>query len=409
MAVKTPYGYDKIEPEIEERIKTDRENGWVNPYRCDNSDVVRRDMNRDKNTILRPSFVRDAEKILHHPYYNRYADKTQVFSFYHNDDITRRALHVQLVSRIARNIGALLGLNLDLIEAIALGHDIGHTPFGHAGERFLSELLQNETGRYFNHNVHSARVLDKMFSRNISFQTLDGILCHNGEFEQQEYRPKIKNNFESFDEEMEACYTDESAIKNLVPSTLEGCVVRICDMIAYIGKDRQDARKAKIISDDYTFEKDKIGAENSEIINNLTVDIVEHSYGKDYILLSVDAYNDLKKSKKENYEVIYRNDIIDNQYNEIIRPMFEEVYYKLLGDVKKKNAESEIYKHHIEFVLGGTKYYNDPDYLLEEPNQIVVDYIASMTDDYFVDLYEHLFPKSKYKIQYKSYFKNKNS
>lgn len=173
MAVKTPYGYDKIEPEIEKTIKKNRENGWVNPYRCNDESVIRRDMSRDKNNLLRPSFVRDAEKILHHPYYNRYADKTQVFSFYHNDDITRRALHVQLVSRIARNIGSILGLNLDLIEAISLGHDIGHTPFGHAGERFLSELLQNETGRYFNHNVHSARVLDKMFSRNISFQTLD--------------------------------------------------------------------------------------------------------------------------------------------------------------------------------------------------------------------------------------------
>lgn len=81
-----------------------------------------------------PAFVRDVEKIMHSPYYNRYADKTQVFSFYKNDDISHRALHVQLVSRIARNIGRMLGLDLDLIEAVALGHDIGHTPFGHAGE-----------------------------------------------------------------------------------------------------------------------------------------------------------------------------------------------------------------------------------------------------------------------------------
>lgn len=146
-------------------------------------------MEQDKANLWRPAFVRDIEKILHLPYYNRYVDKTQVFSFYHNDDITRRALHVQLVSRIARNIGSVLGLNLDLIEAIALGHDIGHTPFGHAGERFLDELLKNETGRSFQHNVQSARVLDKLFARNISLQVLDGVLCHNGEFEMQEYRP----------------------------------------------------------------------------------------------------------------------------------------------------------------------------------------------------------------------------
>lgn len=130
---------------------------------------------------------------MHLPYYNRYADKTQVFSFKYNDDITRRAQHVQLVSRIARNIGSVLGLNLDLIEAIALGHDIGHAPFGHAGERFLSELYHNETNRYFNHNVHSARVLDTIFARNFTMQTLDGVLCHNGEFEQQEYKPKYEN------------------------------------------------------------------------------------------------------------------------------------------------------------------------------------------------------------------------
>ena len=110
------------------------------------------------------------------PMYNRYADKTQVFSLYRNDDISRRSSHVQLVSRIARNIGGLLGLNTDLIEAISLGHDIGHTPFGHAGEHKLNELYNGNTGRYFNHNVHSVRVLDQIFNLNLSMETLDGIL-----------------------------------------------------------------------------------------------------------------------------------------------------------------------------------------------------------------------------------------
>ena len=104
--------YDKLSEEVQSRIIQDRENGVVNPYKCNDSSTLRRDMTRDKANLWRPAFVRDAEKILHLPYYNRYADKTQVFSFYNNDDITRRALHVQLVSRIARNIGAALGLNL---------------------------------------------------------------------------------------------------------------------------------------------------------------------------------------------------------------------------------------------------------------------------------------------------------
>ncbi len=178
--------YKKLSPEIQERIISDRKNNRINPYSFRDEDVYRRDNNRDKANLWRPAFVRDVEKIMNVPYYNRYSDKTQVFSFYKNDDISRRAYHVQLVSRIARNIGNVLGLNTDLIEAISLGHDIGHTPFGHEGERQLNAIYNGETGRYFNHNVHSVRVLDGITNWNISLQTLDGILCHNGEMEQQD-------------------------------------------------------------------------------------------------------------------------------------------------------------------------------------------------------------------------------
>ena len=122
-----------LSPELFERIATDRASGYVNPYRCNDDQVIRRiDRAADKGTLLRPAFMRDTEKILHLPAYTRYAGKTQVFSFRSNDDLSRRGLHVQLVSRIARDIGRALGLNCDLIEAIGLGHDLGHTPFGHA-------------------------------------------------------------------------------------------------------------------------------------------------------------------------------------------------------------------------------------------------------------------------------------
>lgn len=397
--------FNKINEELQQKIKDDRENHWVNPYAFKDENATRRDNRVDKANLWRPVFVRDTEKIMHLPYYNRYADKTQVFSFKNNDDITRRAQHVQLVSRVARNIGSVLGLNLDLIEAIALGHDIGHTPFGHAGERFLSELYHNETGRYFNHNVHSTRVLDKIFARNFTTQTLDGVLCHNGEFEQQEYRPNYSKTFDEYDAEVEACYTEGApAIKRLIPSTLEGCVVRICDMIAYLGKDRQDAVLAGIIEPDYQFKTELIGTENAKIINNLTVDIIEHSYGKDYIMLSDKAFKDLSTAKKENYEVIYKNDVMNQQYEEIIKPMFEELYYKLLDDVNINDNDSIIFKHHINPIGDALKQYHGVDYSKEEKNQIVVDYIASMTDDYFIDLHRHLFPDSKYKIEYEPYF-----
>ena len=124
--------YESLSEKIAEKVALKTEN----PYAFSDENAVRRNGNHDNPTVIRPPFIRDCDKILHCPFYNRYADKTQVFSFYKNDDISRRGLHVQLVSRIARTIGRALGLNLELIEAIALGHDIGHTPFGHAGEKF---------------------------------------------------------------------------------------------------------------------------------------------------------------------------------------------------------------------------------------------------------------------------------
>lgn len=397
--------YCDLSKELQERIIDNRAKGYVNPYRTKDEDVVRRKQDWDKNKLLRPAYVRDIEKIMHTPYYNRYADKTQVFSFYKNDDITRRALHVQLVSRIARNIGSLLGLNVDLIEAIALGHDIGHTPFGHAGERYLSECLQEHAGEYFNHNVHSVRVLDIILNRNISLQTLDGILCHNGEFAMQEYRPIPMGDFPHFDHKYEQCYVDETAIGKLVPYTLEACVVRVCDMIAYLGKDRQDAKRANLIVNDSLFDEQAFGKSNPEIINNLIVNIVENSYGKDCIVMDDEYYMAIKATKKENYEKIYFNEAVERTYKESIQPMFHTMYDKLLEDVKNKDVNSIIYKHHIEFVKENTATYGYEAYLEQTtPEQMVVDYMASMTDDYFVDLYEYLFPKSPYKIEYVSYF-----
>lgn len=363
--------------------------------------AIRRDETRDKASVVRPAFVRDIEKIMNCPYYNRYTDKTQVFSLYKNDDISRRALHVQLVSRIARNIGRLLGLNLDLIEAIALGHDMGHTPFGHAGESILSKLYYRRTGRYFNHNVHSVRVLDRIFHYNISLQTLDGILCHNGELELDEYRPSKLSTFEEFDKIFEDCYTkDCSGI--LIPSTLEGCIVRISDIIAYLGKDRQDAERAKLLTDNSVFNDNAIGAFNAKIINNLIVNIVENSYGKDYIKMDEKYYTALKEGKKENYRYIYKTESVGS-INEVIEPMFEKIYAKCLNYILVKDKSSVIYKHHIDYVKNCNKFYNGPDYEDEEPNQIVVDYIASMTDDYMIDLYSYLFPDEP-KVEYVSYF-----
>lgn len=404
--------YHSISQKLQERIREDRAHHVKNPYAFDDTDIIRRDEQHDKANLWRPAFVRDIEKIMHLPFYNRYADKTQVFSLVKNDDISRRSYHVQLVSRIARNIGAVLGLNLDLIEAIALGHDIGHTPFGHAGERIINALYHGETGRYFNHNIQSARVLDGIAKRNISLQTLDGIICHNGELEQQEYRPVKLDSFQAFDQKMETCYVKQDAVEKLVPSTLEACVMRISDIIAYLGKDRQDAEKLGMLpafgDKAQTFSGENIGTTNAEIINNLIVNIIENSYGKDYIQMDPAYFEELKRGKKENYDLIYKADTTEQVIKNQIRPMAEEIYYKLLSDVKQKDQTSIIYKHHFSFVKNLNKYSQASDwyeaYLATEPNQLVVDYMASMTDDYFIDLYQYLFPKGKYGVTYKGYF-----
>ena len=146
---------------------------------------------------LRPNYFRDIDRIIHSLSYTRYADKTQVFSYKENDHISKRMIHVQLVSKVARTIGRALNLNEDLIEAIALGHDIGHTPLGHEGEYILDEISQRELGEKFAHNIQSVRhcmyVENKGEGLNLSIQVLDGIMCHNGEILSNKYLPMKKD------------------------------------------------------------------------------------------------------------------------------------------------------------------------------------------------------------------------
>ena len=395
--------YENLSSELSERIAEEKKLSSFLKVACSDETAIRRRANpHDDGTIWRPPFVRDTDKIMNCPYYNRYADKTQVFSFYKNDDLTRRGLHVQLVSRIARTIGGALNLNCDLIESIALGHDIGHTPFGHTGEKLLDELYFASCGRHFSHNVHSVRVLDKIFPMNISLQTLSGIAAHDGELELKEYRPAPLNSFEEFDKLIENCYQDKSAVKKLIPSTLEGCVVRISDIIAYIGKDRQDAERAKLIAES-DFEKSSLGNFNAQMINNLIVNIIENSYGKDYIKLDSEHFAELQKVKRDNYALVYGNSNRQDMVEKFIKPMMKMMYERFLNDLKKGDKSSLIFKHHIDYIAK-SHYVHEKPYEEEAQDDIVCDYIASMTDDYFIDLFDLLFPDSKLKIKYKGYF-----
>ncbi len=399
--------YEVISPALEREIEENRQRGWRSPYACTDAAVMRRtERPSDAPTILRPPFSKDADKILNSAFYNRYADKTQVFSFYRNDDISRRALHVQLVSRIARNIGSVLGLNTDLIEAIAIGHDMGHTPFGHAGESALHALYHQHTGRCFRHNLHGIRVLDAMVPYNISLQTLDGILCHNGELPQAEYHPAPMLDFAAFDQRTQACYLDETGeAVSLIPCTMEGCLVRLCDMIAYIGKDRQDAVKARLVPSEDVFSASLIGKTNAEVINNLEVNLIENSYGKPYLRLDDEHFRAMKLCKEENYRKLYLDEQVQRQVRDSMIPMMEQLYEAIRRDAVSHDKHSALYRHHIALVEEKQRWYPaEIPYAETDPDDLTADFIAAMTDDYFVDYYRQRFPGSKYDITYVSYF-----
>ncbi len=393
---------EQLSEALSARMEREKAQRSFTDHSAHDDTALRRYTSNKPAQVWRPRFAKDIDRILYSPYYNRYTDKTQVFSLTRNDDITRRSLHVQLVSRIARTIGRALNLNLDLIEAIALGHDIGHTPFAHCGEVYLNELYNKHTGRFFNHNIHSARVLDRIFPLNLSLQTLSGIAGHNGEIELSEYHPVPISSFEEFDGELEKCYTIPGYANKLQPSTLEGNVVRISDIIAYLGKDRQDAASIQMV-DNRQFSDSVIGTINSEIINNLVVNIIENSYGHPYIKMDEDHFKAVQAYKKENYAMIYSTEPGRAILNRVVKPMMEEIYEQLLEDLRQDKQNSPILLHHIDYV-NRTRYSRPIRYGKEEPNQIVVDYIASMTDDYLIDLHRYLFPNSNYYVEYTGYF-----
>lgn len=331
---------------------------------------------------FRPAFFHDIDTIIHSSSYARYMNKTQVYSFIKHDHISRRMLHVQLVSKIARTIGRCLKLNEDLIEAIGLGHDIGHTPLGHTGEKFLNEISMKELKIPFMHNLQSVRTYMLLNNdgkgNNLTIQVLDGMMCHNGEELERVYKPKPKTKEEFLNDYQRSC-KDKDYANKIRPMTLEGCVVRISDVIAYIGRDIEDAitlgkLKREQIPKDIV---DVLGNNNKEIINNIVLDIVKNSYGKNEIILSKEIFDAINKLKDFNYKNIYNNANTEEDlayYKEGIN----KLYYTLLDDLNKNKENSKIYKKFLSNM--------EESYILNTDNKkIVIDFIAGMTDDYFIE------------------------
>ena len=208
--------------------------------------------------------------------------------------------------------------------------------------------------------------------------------------------------FEEFDRIIERCHTDPAYNMELVPSTLEAAVVRLSDIIAYLGKDRQDAMRTKI-AHEQMFVNEDIGSINAEIINNLVVNVIENSYEKPYIKLDSKHFKALQKSKRDNYQKIYNNAVAFAKLDTTVRPMMTEIYGQLLDDLRSGHKTSPIFTHHIDYV-NAAHYKRETPYENSDPHQIVVDYIASMTDNYFIELHGYLFPDSPLRVQYKGYF-----
>jgi dGTPase len=328
----------------------------------------------------RQTFSVDVDRILHSLAYTRYIDKTQVFYLIRNDHITHRVLHVQLVSKIARTIGRFLGLNEDLIEAIALAHDIGHTPFGHDGERFLSELCKSNGIGYFLHNVQSVRFLDKVDRKgkgwNLCLQTLDGILCHDGEIHNQRLKPKRNKTFATLEKEMNIKRNDPD--HPLMPMTLEGCVVRMADTISYIGRDIEDAIRLNMISrSDLPPEcVQRLGDTNGTIVYSLVTDVIENSFQKSYASFSPETSNVLEQLKAFNLERIYMDPRI-KKHLATIQNMFAMLFEQYLEDIENKNRQSVVFTHFLEGMSS--------DYIENiRGAEIVRDFISGMTDQYFL-------------------------
>ncbi|MDH3356769.1 MAG: HD domain-containing protein [Desulfobacteraceae bacterium] len=328
----------------------------------------------------RQTFSVDVDRILHSRAYTRYIDKTQVFYLIHHDHITHRVLHVQLVSKIARSIGRYLGLNEDLIEAIALGHDIGHTPFGHDGERFLSELCRASGIGDFHHNVQSVQFLDRVERKgkgwNLCLQTLDGILCHDGEVHNQILKPERNKTFEMLENEM--VLKKENPLPQLMPMTLEGCVVRMADTISYIGRDIEDAIRLNMIkrSDLPKESVDVLGNTNGTIVYHLVTDVINTSFQNTYIAFSQKISEALKRLKDFNLERIYMNPKIKKE-TDTIKTLFGILFEKYLDDIENENRSSVIFKGFLEDM--------SEDYIQNHcKEEIVRDFIAGMTDQYFL-------------------------
>lgn len=342
---------------------------------------------RDANDP-RGYFFRDATAIMHSDPFRRLKHKTQVFFAPSNDHICTRLEHVLHVSSIAVTICKALGLDTDMAWAIGLGHDLGHTPFGHLGETVLCRL----TGRHFCHELHSLRVVDKLSKLNLTYGVRDGIVTHCGEKFEKHIEPTHR--VEKVEE-----YTDRTHYS----ASFEGCVVRVSDKIAYLGRDYEDAVTLGIIDiDDMPFPVKRAlgGSDNSNIINTFTLDVIKYAKQHGAIGFTEEIHEGLDVLKEYNYINIYKSDdlIIQSKRFEKLLEIVYDILYESIEKYKDdldayEETEYPIVKNFKRHLINHQNLYtlSDSDSRIDA----LIDYIAGMTDDYVIStVKKSLFPNS---------------
>ncbi len=343
----------------------------------------------------RLDFARDENRILHSPPFRRLKHKTQVFMAPNNDHICTRMEHVLHVSSIAMTVGRCLGLNIDLISAIAKGHDLGHAPFGHAGERALNDALKRyDKKRSFMHEIHGLRVVDYLTNYgnglNLTYEVRDGIISHCGEKFEQSIVPDRARDLTRLNAVSDRCN---------FPSTLEGCLVRMADKVAYLGRDLEDAIEANVVKrEDLPADiREGLGDSNGKIIGRLVHDIVVNSMGQDAISLSEETFMLMRQLKEFNYQHIYNAQDYAERVTHIINSLFDEhidILIKTRGG--KERAEREKVVRLAPSLLIFFDFCKNISYSIEtEDYTIVTDYIAGMTDNFALRVFNELFmPKA---------------
>jgi dGTPase len=350
-----------------------------------------------KRDPFRLEFARDETRILHSPPFRRLKHKTQVFLSPDNDHICTRMEHVLHVSSIASVIGRCLKLNIDLVSAIAKGHDLGHPPFGHAGERVLDEILRAQgVGHGFKHEVHGLRVVDKLTNLgaglNLTYEVRDGIITHCGEQFERVVKPdRVRNILELEAIEDRDCY----------PSTLEGCLVRLVDRIAYLGRDLEDGLKAGLVKKtDVPAEIMKnLGTENGRIIGVFVNDTIAASMEVDEIGMSEEIFSYMRLLKDFNYEHIYQNGEVERKSSKASR-IIELLYHELEKIfIKSDRGRNSLYiqglTREAPLMLVFFHFIRNTNYTDETPPwRIVTDYVAGMTDLFAERTFGQLFMPS---------------